>query len=40
MKSCKTTDYVAGAEASVDSMETDLSTSECARSSQQPLALK
>ena len=33
MKSYKTTDYVAGADASIDSMDTDLSTSEYAQSS-------
>ena len=40
MKLYKTTDYVAGAEASVDSIEMDLSTSECTQGSQQPSVLK
>ena len=40
MKSYKTTDYVVGADDSIDSMDTDLSTSECTLGSQQPSVLK
>jgi len=40
MKSYKITDYVAGADASVDSIDTDLSESECTWGSQKLSAPK